>query len=402
MNRVVSRRKFLDTTTAIIGGQVLAPEEIIPDGTVLYDGGRIVAVGGRHDISLPSGQGIEVVDARGMLVLPGFIDQHVHGGGNADTMDNSYEALCTMAKTFAKFGTTAMCPTTVAASEEDLMGTLATIGETAKRGCPDGARVLGAHIEGPFMNPEARGAHEMQFMVSPSIDRLRRYHDAAGGKIRIFTMSPELPGITEVIETATRMGILVSIGHTKASLEQTLEAIEAGARCVTHFYNAMAPFHHRQPGILGAVAADDRVMVELIADGTLVHPIALEIVLRIVGSKRAILITDCLRAADAPRVERFSFSGNTLCVGESNCFLANGTIWGSLLTINRAVPNIQRILGRSLSDAVNMASLNPATVLNIADKKGSLEPGKDADIIIVDSDMNVHRTIVEGNTVHVS
>lgn len=390
----------METTTAIINGQVFTSEEVIPKGVVVYRGRKILAVGDQQEVVLPK-RGTEIVDAKGLLVLPGFIDQHVHGGGNADTMDNSYEAICSITRTHARFGTTAMCLATVAAPEEDLIATLGTIAEAVERGCPGGGRVLGAHVEGPFMNPEACGAHQVQFMVPPSIDHLRRYQDAARGRIQIFTMSPELPGIMKIIETAVEMQIVISIGHTQARLEQILEAIERGARCVTHFYNAMAPFHHRQPGALGAIVADNRLMVELIADEVHVHLLALEIVLRLVGPNRVILITDCLRVAGSSGVECFDFSGNTLFVREDACFLADGTIWGSLLTMNRAVVNASKISACSLLEAVKMASLNSARLLGIADRKGSLEPGKDADILIADSDMNICRTIVEGNTVYV-
>ncbi len=389
------------TINAIVNGQIYMPNKVISKGLLLYSGRKIVAVGEQKEVRLPNTE-VTIIDVKGMLVLPGFIDQHVHGGGNADTMDGTYEAICNIARTHARYGTTALCPTTVAAPKKDMLVALRSIADAAEKGCSNGARILGANIEGPFMNSQACGAHRIEFMISPSSDLLSEFQDVARGKVKICTVAPELRGAVRFIEDATKIGVVVSIGHTVANFEEANSAIEAGASCVTHFFNAMTKFHHRHPSILGAVSMDNDIMIELIADRKLVHPTALEMMIRLIGSNRVILVTDSLEAAGTSNIERFDFSGNTLHVRGNSCFLEDGTIWGTLLTMNLAVANVARLPSGSLLDAVNMASFNPARLLGIDQTKGSLEVGKDADILLDDSEIRIHRTIVEGETVYVS
>jgi len=388
--------------TVIQNGVIYTPTQVIDDGILIYAGNRILAIGQRGRMPKPTGRPIEVIDAGGNLICPGFIDQHLHGGGGADTMDHNYEAINTIAKTHAKFGVTALCPATMAAPDVDMKKALAAVADAVERGT-GGAKVLGAHIEGPCMNVDARGAHPEEYvkLAPPTLDRLRDYYKASRGTIRIWTMAPELPGGLDFIKAACKLKIKISIGHTKASVNDINKAIDAGATGATHLFNAMSGFHYRDAG--GAMAillSNGRLMAEIVADGEHVHPLSIELALKVMKPENMVLMTDCMRPAGMPSMTTFDLPGLKVFVKDGRALTADGKLCGSLLTLNRGVKNINEMLGRPLPEAIALATINPARSLGIADQKGSLEIGKDADIVICDTFMKVHRTIVEGVTVY--
>jgi len=325
-------------------------------------------------------------------------------------MDQSYAALCTIAQTHAAFGVTAFCPTTMAAPDSKIEKALEAVAIAVKQGT-GGAKVLGSHVEGPCINVEARGAHFDEYVrqTPPTLERLQRYYKAAQGTIKIWTIAPELPGATDVIRAASKLGIKVSIGHTKASYNEVHNAIEAGATGATHLYNAMAGFHYRDAGATMAILhahvyshlhSQGRVMAEIIVDGTHVHPAAIYTAIRTMGPEHVLLVTDCMRPAGLPSMTSFELPGIQVFVKEGQALTADGKLCGSLLTMNRAVQNVNTLVGRPLREAITLATLNPARSLAIADKKGSLEVGKDADIVICDPSLKVFRTILEGKTIY--
>lgn len=392
----------MDGYTVIQNGVVYTPTQVIDDGVVIFSGNRILAVGRRGRVRRPSGKPAEVIDASGDLICPGFIDQHLHGGGGADTMDQSFEAIRTIAKAHSKFGVTALCPVTMAAPDDSIKRALAAVATAVEKGS-GGAKVLGSNVEGPCMNPAARGAHPEEYvkLTPPSIDRLKAYHEAARGTIKIWTVAPELPGAIDFIKAACKMGIKISIGHTRASYDEVNTAIKAGANGATHLFNAMGGFHYRDAGAAMAVLhSKGRVMAEIILDGAHVHPAAVYMAIETMKAENVLLMTDCMRPAGDPSMKSFELPGLTVFVKEGQARTADGKLCGSLLTMNRAVKNANEMLGKPLPEAIALATINPARSLSIADRKGSLEKGKDADIIICDTFLSVRRTIVEGTTVY--
>lgn len=392
----------MDEYTIIQNGVVYTPTQVIDDGVVIFSSNRILAVGRRNKVSKPSGKPAEVIDAGGNLICPGFIDQHLHGGGGADTMDQSYEAICTIAKAHAKFGVTALCPVTMAAPDESIKKSIAAVATAVEKGT-GGAKVLGSNIEGPCMSVDARGAHPEEYVrnAPPTMERLNNFHKAARGTIKIWTVAPELPGAIDFIRAAIGLGIKISIGHTKAGYNEVITAIEAGATGATHLYNAMAGFHYRDAGAVMAILnSKGRIMAEIIVDGAHVHPAAVYTAIETMKPENIVLMTDCMRPVGFPAMTSFELPGLKVFVKEGQALTADGKLCGSLLTMNRAVKNVNEMLGKSLPEAITLATINPARSLGIADRKGSLEVGKDADIVICDTFLKVYRTIVEGVTVY--
>jgi len=379
--------------TALVNGTIYTRSEVIPNGILLIDGTAISAVGTADKITVPPGA--RKIDIKERLICPGFIDIHVHGGGGSDTMDASYEALNQITKTHVRFGTTALCPTTMAATDNDICRALSSIATAVKHGTI-GARVIGAHIEGPFINPKKHGAHVEEFITPPSIERLQRFIAAAQNQISILTIAPEMPNALDVIRYARSSGIVCSIGHTNATYIQARAGFVAGATSVTHIYNAMAPLTHREPGVVGATLTSDEVIAEVIADGKHVHPSAIQVVVRAKGESNILLVTDGMRPIGVGGVTSFILSGRTVNIYDGACYTVNGVLAGSILTMNIAVKNMNHLVGVPLHQAIQMASLVPAHVLGIDEHKGSLEPGKDADVIICDHEMNIEQAFVEG------
>jgi len=392
----------MDQYTVIENGVIYTPMQVIDDGVLIFSGNRILAVGGRGNTPKPGGKAREVIDAEGNLICPGFIDQHLHGGGGADTMDQSYEAICTIAKAHAKFGVTALCPATMAAPDQDIKRALAAVADAVESGT-GGARVLGTHLEGPCMNVEARGAHPEEYvkLAPPTLERLKDYHKASRGTIRLWTVAPELPGGFDFIRAARKLNIKISIGHTKASYNDINRAIEAGATGATHLFNAMGGFHYRDAGgVMAILFSKGRVMAEIIVDGEHVHPAAVYTAIETMKPENVLLVTDCMRPAGVPSMTTFELPGLKVFVKEGRALTAEGKLCGSLLTLNRGVKNVNEMLGRPLHEAIGLGTINPARSLGIANRKGSLEVGKDADIVICDTFLKVQRTIVEGVTVY--
>ncbi len=376
---------------AIINGKIVLPDRIVEGGALLFDGHIHGAVDAR-DVPAEA----ERIDAGGGYVLPGLIDMHIHGYLGHDASDGSYEGVRTMARGIAQNGVTGFLPTTMTVSRPELRAAFAQIRRAmADSAAPgwDGARVLGLNAEGPFISPARKGAQAGGNICPGDAAFLEEYSDI----LRVFTIAPEVRGNMECVR-AMAGRTLVSMGHTDATYTQAVAAIEAGVRHVTHLFNAQTPLKHRDPGVVGAALTDGRVSCELIADMFHVHPALFDMVARLKRDK-LVLITDCTRAGGLADGE-YTLGGQPIFVRGVECRLADGTIAGSVLKLNQAVNNMRRHCSLPLWEIVNMASLNPARRLGLDAKKGSLEPGKDADIALCDAEMGVKATFVSGRAVY--
>ena len=329
----------------------------------------------------------------GVVVSPGFIDVHVNGAAGADTLDATDTALDVFSAAMARHGTTAFLPTAVTAPRERLEAATEAVERAMKRPMP-GAAVLGMHLEGPWIDVAHKGAHPEEFIEDvPDTAWVEERADV----IRFLTFSPLKDPARSFLRRLLDLGIVPSLGHTDAGFEEATEAIEAGAKAVTHLFNAQVGLHHRRPGMLGAAAAS-QVACELIADGHHVRTELFEPLCRLLGPERIVLVTDSIRSACLSDGE-YEFAGRTITLRDGAPRLPDGTLAGSALTMNRAVRNLWRATKRPLPEVVAMASHNPARLLGIERRKGTLTPGADADIVCFDEDVNVLMTFVAGEKV---
>jgi N-acetylglucosamine-6-phosphate deacetylase len=312
-------------------------------------------------------------------------------------MDGTIEAVGQIAQYHALFGTTSMLATTTTDSLDRITKAVRATRRFIETGTA-GANVIGIHLEGPYINSEERGAQNVEHVRSPSLLELRRILEESGDLVRIVTLAPEAKGALEIIAALRDRSIVASAGHSNATYAEMVSAIEAGITHVTHIFNGMRKFHHREPGIVGAALTRQELTVSLIADGIHVHPSAVRLLFRAKGADDIVLISDAIRAAGMSDGS-YDLGGLAVTVTNGVCRLASGTLAGSTLTLNTALRNVVNFLGVPLSDALKMTSANPARVIGFGHSKGALEEGKDADIVILDEDLNVRNTIVRGRII---
>jgi N-acetylglucosamine-6-phosphate deacetylase len=380
----------------IHNGTLYTPFEIIDDSAAFVRDGLIEYAGARS--GAPS-DADETLDAGGRTICPGFIDLQVNGGGGALlTEDPTPESVDVMSRTYARFGTTAILPTIVTSRQDQMERGLAAVAAAMRRP-PGGARILGSHLEGPFISEKRRGAHAERFLQMPSVESLRALLDSSDGTLRILTIAPELDGALDVIRAAREAGVVVSIGHSDATLGQAMAGIDAGATMATHLFNGMRPFGHRDPGIIGAVLTDDRVTAGVIPDGVHVDPAVLSLIARSKGPAHTTLVTDAMSVVGAES-STFEIYGQPAEVRDGACYLPDGTLAGSALTMDRAVWNMHDRAGVPLRDAIEMATATPAIVLGLDAEVGVLTAGARADITICEQDMRPWRVFVGGELVY--
>ncbi|MGK0466526.1 MAG: N-acetylglucosamine-6-phosphate deacetylase [Clostridium sp.] len=376
----------------IINGKILIKNEVVYGKSLLFDE-KILGFVEAEDLEklLPSCD--EIIDAKGNFVSPGFIDMHVHGSGGYDVMDGTDVALSTISSALSENGVTGFLPTTMTMSEEKIYAALDNIRIHMKKKI-NGAKILGAHMEGPFINKKYKGAQKEDFIIKPNFKFVEGYVDV----IKLITLAPEEDNKFDFIkETVKKTNIILSIGHSNAEYEETMEAIKCGISHSTHTFNAMTPLNHRKPGIVGAILNSD-IYCELIADGIHVHPAIFNILKKVKGTNRIILITDSMRAG-CLRDGVSELGGQKVIVKNNSARLEDGTLAGSILKLNEGVKNFMDNTDIDICEAISLVSINPAKELGLDTVKGSLEVGKYADILILDSDFNIQQTIVEGNTV---
>jgi N-acetylglucosamine-6-phosphate deacetylase len=371
------------------------PASEIQDAGILIRDGVIEAIGPREGMSLPLGA--EELQAARHTAIPGFVDVHIHGAGGHDVMEGTDEALAGVARTLARHGTTSFLATTVTASPDDICRSVEGIARyMSVQYETDQARaeVLGVHFEGPFISSARRGVHPKEWVQLPSAELLERFLRAASGNARILTIAPELLGAVPCIEAARNAGLVVAMGHTDATYEQARAAIARGVHHAVHVYNAMRPFSHRDSGVIGAVLTTPDVTAELIADGVHVEEAAMRILLQAKGAGCVILVSDGISATGMPD-GKYKLGKFEVTVSDGVCRNTEGKLAGSTLTLDRALRNVVG-MGFPLSDAVRMLTSNPAKLLGLEFKKGALRVGADADIVLLDRDLQVTNVWARG------
>jgi N-acetylglucosamine-6-phosphate deacetylase len=380
--------------TALIARTVYTPDPIA-DGVVLFEDQRILAVGPRDEIHIPA-SAREVRVEQG-FVAPGFIDIHNHGAGGRDVMQPDHEALDTVCKVLARFGTTSYYPTTVTAPTESIRRAVEFLAGYIEQTEKDGAgasQPLGIHMEGPYINVKRRGVHPPPYIVEPTLKAYQKFARAAGGRLRIMTIAPELAGAPEVMREMLATGVQPSIGHTDSTFAEADRAVEMGARQATHMFNAMRPFGHRDPGVITKVLTDARVKAELIADGVHVDVKAMELLYRCKGRDGIVLISDGISAVGMPDGQ-YQVGGLSVSVEGGVCRY-EGSLAGSVLTLDRAIRNMHQLVGVPLAEAIRMATLNTAQLMGLEGRKGSLVAGADADLVVLDDSLQVRQVYARG------
>lgn len=383
--------------TVVINGRVIGPHEVLEQHCVVVEHGKIKQVAPTAQVLWP--EDAQVVDAQNNFVAPGFVDMHVHGARGRDAMDGTVEALAQIAKFHVTGGTTAMTPTTTTHSSEKITAALQAIGDAMGHDF-GGAQIIGAHIEGPYISRERSGAQPPQFIRDPGPTEYMPWLGREG-LVTQMTLAPELPGALELIDALLEREILPSGGHTAASYEEVQAAVERGLCHATHLFNCMSSATKtglfRLPGALETFLADERVMVELIADGKHVHPELMRLAVRAKGVDKVCLISDATAGAGLEEGARFLVGNTDAIVGDGVGMTADGSsLAGSVSTMIQMVRNMVQLVGVSLPDAVRMASLNPARALGIGGRKGSIEPRKDADMVVFSGNFEVVKTMVGG------
>jgi len=383
--------------TAVLAGRIYTPQRCIEQGCVLIKDSHIRAVGSRGEIAVPADA--RVYDLGDDILAPGFIDIHVHGAGGHDVMEGTREALARIGQTLLKHGTTAYLATTVTAPKDTTLRVLESLSAailsareeiTGKEALP-----LGIHLEGPFISLLRRGVHPAAHIQPASPEVLQEMLDAARGEVRILTLAPEIAGAEASIRLARERGVIVALGHSDATYEETLHAIECGASHAVHLFNAMRPFHHRDTGIVGAVLMHKRLTAELIADGVHVDAAALCLALAAKGVEQLVLVTDGTSATGMPD-GRYYLGTIPVTVQVGVCRTAEGKLAGSVLTLDRAVRNMLALARVDLTQALTMATLNPARLLGLSAHRGVLAADAAADLVWLDSQLHVRGTFTRG------
>lgn len=362
-----------------------------PDNTITIDGPRIAAVGRTEE-------GASRVDATEIIVTPGFVDVHTHGGGGFNLHTVDPDELAAYARWAPATGATAFLAGVVGVPGALPTTQLEAATAAARRGGP-GAELLGIHMEGPYINPERRGAHDPSWLRTPSVAEADEILAITGEWLRLITIAPELPGAEAMIRRLLAAGVRVSMGHTDATYEQARAAIELGVTHVTHCFNAMRPLLHRAPGPLGALVEAPHARGELIVDGVHVDPVVVRALVRMLEPGQVVGVTDGLPGAGVPDA-RFTFGGQEAHVADGAARLANGALCGSVLTMDQALRNLVRFAGTPLPAAVGMLTINPARSAGAAERKGLLQPGYDADLLIFDRDLQLQATICRGEVAY--
>lgn len=376
----------------IINGKILIKNQVVYGKSLLFND-KILEFVEEENLEKLLQSCEEIIDAKGNFVSPGFIDMHVHGSGGYDVMDGTYQALSVISSVLAENGVTGFLPTTMTMSEKKIYASLDNVRASMKNN-PKGAKILGAHMEGPFINKKYKGAQSEDFIIKPNFEFIKEYVDV----IKLITLAPEEDENFDFIkETVKKTNIILSIGHSNAQYEEAMEATKCGVSHCTHTFNAMTPLNHRKPGIVGAIL-NSNIYCELIADGIHVHPALFKILKKIKGTDRIILVTDSMRAG-CLKDGISELGGQRVIVSNNSARLEDGTLAGSILKLNKGIKYFMDNTDIDICEAVSLVSINPARELKLDKLKGSLEVGKYADIVILDSEFNVQQTIVEGNTV---
>jgi N-acetylglucosamine-6-phosphate deacetylase len=381
---------------ALKGGQILSHEGKLVWGTLLIDGTRIAGI--ITDSPVPEGM-IEV-DVTGCFVSPGFIDTHVHGGGGHNFMEATSEAYTAISKHMVRGGVTSCLATTTSASLTDLINTLQFASFMTRNPVPNHVEIIGIHMEGPYLNPKHKGVHIAEHVREATLFELEKIEEAVSSALRVVTLAPEMPFGLETTRFFAERDVRVSIGHTGATYEEAKMALDNGACRGTHVFNAMPPIHHRSPGPLPALFADQNAALEFIVDGHHIHPSVIKMAVRAIGKSRGILITDSTDVAGLGDGVFTRWEGTEVRIGDGQSRAASGSLAGSILRMDQGVKNLVEKVGLSVEEALMMATENPAKSIGVFDRKGSISRGKDADIVVLNKDLSIEFTMIKGQIVY--
>ncbi len=371
---------------------IYTEDDIIEDGTVIIENGRIKKIEKNAKVNQMT-SAMEVIDGTGYQLIPGFIDTHIHGANGADVMDATKDAIDTIASILPVEGTTSFLATTVTQSNEAIEKTLSNLALYESK--PGNAEILGIHLEGPFINHKKKGAQNETYIRPPNYALFNKWQEISHGKIKTITLAPEREGMSDFITNIINEGIVVSAGHTDTNFEEMKEAVNLGVQQLTHICNAMNGIHHRDIGAVGAAFYLENLKAELIVDFIHVAPEMVELLYHLLGSKRLMLVTDAIRAKYLPS-GIYDLGGQEVLVNQERAVLKDHTIAGSVLRMDVAVKNMLSLPGVSIRDIIQMASVNPAKQIGVFDRKGSIAINKDADLLIVDDNLNIKFTLCKG------
>lgn len=355
------------------------------------ENGRIAYIGNEENI--------EPIFETDGIVVPGFIDEHIHGAGGADAMDGTVEALQTISEFLAREGTTGFLATTMTQSPENITNALKAVKKVREKGEYKGAEVLGVHLEGPFISPKHVGAQPLEYVATPDAELFDKYNEASGNSIKIVTLAPEVEGGLGLVKHLSNIGVVASVGHTGGKYADVVNAVAAGATNVTHTYNAQTGLHHREAGVVGAAMLLDELNCEMICDTIHVSVPAIKLVIKNKPHDKYTLITDAMRAKGMPD-GKSELGGQDVFVNNGEARLADGTLAGSVLKMNVAVKNLVEKAGVPFTDAIDFATYNPAKNIGVLNERGTIKVGKRADLTVLNSDFEVLYTLVNGKIVY--
>lgn len=382
----------LKDTLLISNVRIINPDDQPFKGDVYIEDGKIIQIG-----QSLSRKAVQRIDGQNhdWLLLPGYIDMHIHGSAGHDTMDASPLALHEIAQSLVQEGVTGFLATTMTQTIAKIESALVNVAQFEQQ--EGEAILLGIHVEGPFVSKIRAGAQPEEYMISPTIEQFANWQKMSCYRIKQITVAPEIEGGFTFLEALKNFNVIPSIGHSDATIEEVHQAVSLGISQATHLYNQMRPFHHRDPGVVSGVLLEDNIKVELIVDCVHSHPQAVKLAYRTKGAKGIILITDAMRAKGLQYGE-YDLGGQTVYVNEKGAHLANGALAGSVLTMEQAVKNMKAITNCSLQEIVAMSSTNAAEQLQLP-MKGRIEEGFDADFVLLDQQLNVQKTICRGKVV---
>ncbi|ADQ13642.1 N-acetylglucosamine-6-phosphate deacetylase [Halanaerobium hydrogeniformans] len=373
---------------AIKNVNIILPDRIINNGALIFSE-KIKAVNSfflEKDYSE-----LEIIDGGGAYLSPGFINIHIHGAGGMDTMEATTVSLDKISQTIIKDGVTSYLPTTMTMKLDNIFQALDNVKNYLNKSTT-GAQVLGVHLEGPFINEAKKGAQSAEYIINPSLEIFVDYLDI----IKIMTLAVEKEGALELIEKIHQRGIIGSLGHSEAEYEEVMTAQNHGLSLITHLYNAMSGLHHRKPGIVGAALNSD-IKCEIIADGIHIDPAVIELTTKIKTAEQLILVTDAMEASGLDEGE-YNLGGQKVTVENGSARLKNGTLAGSVLTMDQAVRNMLKFSNLELPEVIRMATLNPARLLNLDYKIGQIKVGKQADFVLLDRNLRVKEVYLKGKS----
>lgn len=374
--------------------KIITPSEVLIGYEVLVKQGKIMKIDLQENM-----QNIEfdeIIDGKGQYLSPGFIDIHNHGNSGYDFMDSTIEAIDSIGKYHLQNGVTSYLGTVLTQSYENIVEAVKNIANYENK--ENSSQILGIHLEGPFFSHSKKGAQPDKFIRDPDIIFIKELIKISDNKLKMVSIAPEKDGALELIRYLKEKNVAVSMAHSNATYEEAMNGINNGVTISTHLYNGMRSFNHREPGIVGASLTDDRVCCELICDRIHLHDAAIKLALKAKGTDKAVLVSDAMRAAGLKDGE-FELGGQKVMVINGEARLSDGSLAGSTLNLNKAVYNMVKFLNVPIHEAVKMASLSPARAIGVHVNKGSIEVGKDADILLLDDNVNVSCVIKGGNVI---